>query len=62
MVYSTFLHVVTPIPQVGRCKYSLEGETACRQKSFLYIHQFARAIFSHGDVQGEKEAQEENKD
>lgn len=58
MVHSTFLHVVTTIPQVGGCKYFLEGEIMHQKKTFAYVRQFARTIFSNGDVQRKKQAQE----
>lgn len=56
MVHSTFLHVVTTIPQVGGCKYFLEGEIMHQKKTFAYVRPFARTIFSSGDVQRKKQA------
>lgn len=36
MVYFTFLHVLTPVPWVGDCKYFLEGEIACEKRNHFY--------------------------
>lgn len=45
MVYSTSLHVLSLIPQVGGCKYFLEVEIACRKETIFKFINFPGLYF-----------------